>query len=80
MFPRFWRKVFINSFILSNFNYCTLVWSISSANSFLKTGHLQQQALRVLQDDYSNSYEEYLKSQEKVLLMFATIAFCVMKS
>ena len=30
------RKVFVNSFVLSNFNYCPLVWFISSSTSLRK--------------------------------------------
>ena len=40
------RKVSLNSFILSSFNYSPLVWSISSAKSLKKVEHLQKRALR----------------------------------
>ena len=49
-------KVLINSFILSNFNYYPLIWSISSANSLFKVENLQNRALIFLHNDYSNSY------------------------
>ena len=42
------RKVLISSFILSNFNYCLLVWSISPAKSLNKVENLQKRALRFL--------------------------------
>ena len=45
------RKVLINSFILSNFNYCPLVWSISSAKSLNKVENLHKRALRFLHND-----------------------------
>ena len=35
------KKVLVNSFILSNFDYCPLVWFISSAKSLKKVGNLQ---------------------------------------
>ena len=59
------RKVLINSSILSNFNYCPLVWSITSAKSLNKVENLQKRALRFLHNDYSSSYEELLKKSEK---------------
>ena len=59
------RKVLINSFILSNFNYCSLVWSISSAKSLNKVENLQKRAVRFLHNDYSSSYEELLKKSGK---------------
>ena len=79
MFPRFWKKRFlINSFILSNFSYCPLVWSISSANSLLKVENLQKWTLRFLQNDYSISYELSKKSG-KLLLMFTNIVLSAWK-
>ena len=31
------RKVLVNSFVLSNFNYCTLVWMFACSTSLTKT-------------------------------------------
>ena len=59
------RKVLINSFILSDFNYCFLVWSISSAKSLNKVENLQKGAFRFLHNAYSSSYEELLKKSRK---------------
>ena len=59
------RKVLINSFILSNFNYCPLVWSISSAKSLNKIENLQKRALRFLHNGCSSSYEELFKKSGK---------------
>ena len=53
------RKVLINSFILSNFNYCPLVWSLN------KVENLRKRALRFLHNDYSSSYEEIFKKSGK---------------
>ena len=46
------KKVLVNSFVLSNFDYCPLVWFISSAKSLNKVKNLQKRALRFLQNDY----------------------------
>ena len=54
------RKVTINSFILSNFNYCPLVWSISSAKSLNKVENLQKRGFCLLHNDYSSWYGELL--------------------
>ena len=54
------RKVLVNSFILSNFNYCPLVWFVSSAKSWNKIESLQKRALRFLLNDYNSSYQELL--------------------
>ena len=45
------RKALVNSFVLSNFNYCTLVWMLASSKSLTKTENLHKRALRFMLDD-----------------------------
>ena len=59
------KKVLVNSFIVSNFDYCPLVWFISSAKSLKKVENLQKCALRFLQNDYHSSYEILLHKSGK---------------
>ena len=40
------RRVLINSYFISNFNYCPLVWTFSKATSLKKIENLQKIALR----------------------------------
>ena len=68
-FLRFERKkVLVNSFILSNFDYYPLVWFISSAKSLKKAENLQKHALRFFQNDYRSSYETLLHKSGKTTL------------
>ena len=46
---------------MSNFNYCSLVWNFSSAQSLNKIENLQKRALRFLLNDYSSTYENLLE-------------------
>ena len=56
------KKVLINSFILSNFDFCPLVCFISSAKSLSNIENLQiYNVLRFLFNDNHSSYEELLK-------------------
>ena len=48
------KKVLINSYFYSNFNYCPLVWMFSHAKSLKKVEALQKRALRFLYDDYNS--------------------------
>ena len=57
------KKVLVNSFILSNFDYCPLVWFISSAKLLNKVENLQKRAH--LQNDYHSSYETLLHKSGK---------------
>ena len=42
------KGVLINSYFMSNFNNCLLVWMFSNATSFNKIEKLQKRALRLL--------------------------------
>ena len=55
------RKALIQSFVLSNFNYCPLVWMLSSVKSLNKIENLQKRALRFMLSDYKSSYDELLR-------------------
>ena len=59
------KKVLVNSFILSNFDYCPLVWFILFAKSLKKAENLQKRALRFLHHDYHSSYETLLHKSRK---------------
>ena len=54
------KEVLINSYIMSNFNYCPLVWMFSSSQSVNKIENSQKRALRFLYDDFEGSYEDLL--------------------
>ena len=59
------KEVLINSYIISNFNYCPLVWMFSSTQSLNKIENLQKRALRFLYDDFEASYEDLLSKGGK---------------
>ena len=59
------RNVLVNSFVLSNVNYCTFVWMLASSKSLTKIENLLKRTLRFMFDDYSNSYERKLKKPGK---------------
>ena len=59
------KKSLINSFVLLNFNYYTLVWMFASSKSLCKIGNLHKRALRFMLDDNSGSYERILKKSGK---------------
>ena len=49
-----------DSFILPNFQYCSIVWHFGSKSSALKVGKVNKRALRVVLNDYVSSYPELL--------------------
>ena len=54
------KKVLVNSYFYSNFNYCPLVWLFSSAKSLNKIEFLQKRELRYLHSDYESPYDTLL--------------------
>lgn len=55
------KKLSINSFINSNFNYCPLVWNFMSASNSKKVEKVQERALRFLHDILADTpYEDLL--------------------
>ena len=59
------RKVLVNSFFLSNFNYCPVILFVSSSTSLRKIENLHKRALTFLINNYVSSYEQLLQNSSK---------------
>ena len=57
-----------NSFILTNFNYCPLIWMFCGKTTNHKVNSVHKRALRVLLNDYTSSFEELLYRKEEVTI------------
>ena len=55
------RKALAESFILSNFNYCPLVWYFSTQKQLQMMEKIQERVLRFLHNDYKSDYSTLLK-------------------
>ena len=62
------KKILIDSYFYSNFDYYPLIWMFSLAKSLKKVEALQKRALRFLYGDYSSPSEEVLKKSGKVCM------------
>ena len=72
------RKVLINSFVLSNFNYCPLVWMLTSTKSLHKMEAIQERVLRFMLNDYESSYEDlFKKSGNPSMNLRRTRSLCI---
>ncbi len=56
------KKIMYRTFILSNFNYCPIVWMFCGMGNIKKMERVQLRALRFVYNDFSSSYEELLKT------------------
>ena len=59
------KKVLIESFIMSNFNYCPLVWMFCNSNLKRIQENIQKRALRFLLNDYESNYDQLLEKSNK---------------
>ena len=57
-----------NSFILTNFNYCPLIWMFCGQAMNDRVNNVHKRALRVLLNDYTSSFEELLHRIEEVTI------------
>ncbi len=72
------RKLLVQSFVYSNFNYCPLVWHFSSAKSLQKVERIQERALRFQYDDQNSSYQELLQRAGRCFMHVARLrSFCI---
>ena len=54
------KEVLLNSFVLSNFNYCPLMWHFCSSKLFKKIEKIQEQAFRIPHNDSISDYNQLL--------------------
>ena len=54
------RLTIYKTFIMSNFNYCPIVWMFSSKRSFTAIENIQKRALRFVSNDFTSNFQELL--------------------
>ena len=69
------KKVLIESFIYSNFDYCPLAWHFSSAKSLQKIENMQKRALQFLFSTYEMNYEELIEKAGKSTMNIRRLRF-----
>ena len=63
------KKVLVNAFIFSNFNYCPLgLVFVYTAKQLQKIEKVQARALRFFHNDYDSSYDDLLIKSETVTM------------
>ena len=72
------RKILVQSFVHSNFDYCALVWYFSSAKALQNIEKIQERALRFLYDDHRTSYSElFSKSERRTMHVSRLSVLCI---
>ena len=54
------KKILFNSFLMSNFSYCPLIWMFCGKLANSQMNLIHKRALRALYNDHSASYSELL--------------------
>ena len=62
------RKLLMNSFFVSQFNYCPLVWMCHSRLMNNKINRLHEKCLRIVYSDKTSSFEELLEKDGSVTI------------
>ena len=62
------KEVILNSFLLSNFNYCPFVWHFRSSKSLKKILKIQERELRRLYKDSTSDYNQLLNKSSKAFI------------
>ena len=61
-------KLLYNSFVMSNFRYCPLIWMFCGKTANKEINRVHKRALRILLKDYDASFEELLiRNDEKTV-------------
>ena len=78
------RMAIHNSFVMSNFNYCPIVWMFTSKKSLEKIENIKKRALRFVLNDYQSNYHDLLNNSEatgikimKIRLLAIEVYKCV---
>ena len=62
------RRILLNSFIISPFRNCPLIWMTYSRGLNNKINHIDERALRIIYKDFSTSFEELLAKDKSVTI------------
>ena len=55
------KRIFMKTFVESQFGYCPLIWIFHSRKVNSKINHLQEWSLRIVYNDYITLFEDLLK-------------------
>ena len=69
------KRLLYNSFAMSNFKYCPLIWMFCGKSANNKINMIHKRALRVLLDDYDASFPDLLvRSNDKTVIAIVNYA------
>ena len=73
------RMAIYKSFIMSNFNYCPIVWMFTGKKSLDRIENIIKRALRFVLDDYGSRYHDLLIQSEVPGIKIVTLRLLTME-
>ena len=62
------RKILMNAFITSQFNYCPIIWMFCQRKSNNLINRIHERALRIAFNDYTSDFESLLRKDDSVTI------------
>ena len=72
-------KIFMKAFILSQFNYCPLVWMFYSREINIRINRIHERALRLAYKDYHSSFHNLLRKDGSVTVHYKNLQLLVIE-
>ena len=69
-------KLLYNSFIMSNFGYCPLIWMFCGKTANEEIHRIHKRALRRLYNDFNSNFEELWPDQVKKRFIYKILKSC----
>ena len=73
------KNMLYKTYIMSNFNYCSVIWNYCSSKSIIKLEKLNKRALRIVLNDDKCTYHDLLRISQNICL-FSMRRECIMKT
>ena len=64
--PFYKKRVLMKAFIMSQFSYCPLIWMFCSRKMNKKINYIHERVLRLIYNDYTNTFEDLLVNDKSV--------------
>ena len=62
------RKLLMKSFVMSQFNYCPIIWMYCQRKSNNSINRIHERALRITYNDYTSNFESLLKKDDTITI------------
>ena len=62
------KKILMNSFVISQFNYCPIIWMYCQRKSNNLINRIHERALRIAYNDYASTFNALLEKDNSIMI------------